>query len=313
MKAWLHRIYYGAKHFLHAVLRDKRMHPVVGGSAYPDRVFYIIRFADTWNSGFFASYKYVLGHVIYADKKGMVPVVDMQNPPTLYSEAEIFRGTMNAWEYYFAPEYTLEQARSACHVYASDCYACTEYTPSYRELFSWWPTRRAAHRFARYIDRYMKVRDDILAEADDIYRAGAGDARCLGVHIRGTDMKTAADHPGVQPVERFLARMRAIVQKQHIEKIFLCSDEASIVEQVREAFGDMLFTTESYRSTDGSDRGIHYSENGRAHHKYLLGKEVLTDALLLSRCNCLLSGLSNVPLAATMMNGGKYEYTELLK
>lgn len=52
-------------------------------------------------AGFFSDYFYVLGHIAIADKLGMLPFVDMQNYPSLYSEDDYVNGTLNSWEYYF--------------------------------------------------------------------------------------------------------------------------------------------------------------------------------------------------------------------
>ena len=41
-------------------------------------------------------------------------------------------------------------------------------------------------------------------------------------------------------------------------------------------------------------------------HRYLLGREILTDTLLLSRCHGLVSSTSNVTEIARAINNGRY-------
>ena len=62
--------------------------------------YYIIN-RSAGGAGFFSNYMWVLGHVIFAGKLGYIPVVDMLNFPTLYSEKEGVAGEKNAWNYYF--------------------------------------------------------------------------------------------------------------------------------------------------------------------------------------------------------------------
>ena len=55
---------------------------------------------DASNGGLFALFRYFLGGIAYADRRGMLPVVDMKNTHNVYlSDDEV--GHVNAWEYYF--------------------------------------------------------------------------------------------------------------------------------------------------------------------------------------------------------------------
>ena len=65
----------------------------------------------------------------------------------------------------------------------------------------------------------------------------------------------------------------------------------------------MVLATDSYR-TRGANA---YRLNPRALHRYLLGREVLVDAMLLGRCQGLVAGWSNVSEWAKLFNGGSYE------
>ena len=73
--------------------------------------YYIIRRSEL-GAGFFSNYLWVLGHVVFAQKLGYIPVVDMENYPTLYSEDVPVKGIYNAWNYYFEniEEASLEEA-----------------------------------------------------------------------------------------------------------------------------------------------------------------------------------------------------------
>ena len=49
--------------------------------------YYIVRRCLGWGgNGFFSNYLYALTHIAYAKENGWIPVVDMRNYRTLYSE-----------------------------------------------------------------------------------------------------------------------------------------------------------------------------------------------------------------------------------
>lgn len=66
--------------------------------------------------------------------------------------------------------------------------------------------------------------------------------------------------------------------------------------------------------SDG-ENGIHYKENKRKNHHYLLGLEVLRDAYTLAACDSLLAGMSNVSLAVQyikLSEGAEFKEIEIL-
>lgn len=297
------------KHCRYNLTVQKRLTPIGQPDRAAARKYYIINGGS--KRGFFSNYLYVLGHIMYAAKKRMIPVVDMEHYKTLYNEEALCRGTMNAWEYYFEPMCSLEEAyNSGCAYLGDDFYS--EYIPRYVGGLAWWPSAGDAAKFSRYIGQYMQVKPEIAGLVDRIATEKQLDAGVLGVHIRGTDMKNYPGHPHAPTIAEYVRSIDAFIGNHDVRKILLCTDEADAVRALRQKYGDLIATTDSYRSTDGTT-AVHTSDAYvRENHRYLLGLEVLTDALLLSRCDYLISGKSNVPLAAILMNGGNYRERELI-
>ena len=52
-------------------------------------------------AGFFSIVTSILAQIDIAEKKGLIPVVDLETHPSIYQEDEALMGTRNAWEYYF--------------------------------------------------------------------------------------------------------------------------------------------------------------------------------------------------------------------
>ena len=69
------------------------------GEKNKDKVFYVIKRSP--GTGFFSNVLFVINHLMIAKKNNYIPIVDMENFPTIYNEInEIFK-IKNSWEYYF--------------------------------------------------------------------------------------------------------------------------------------------------------------------------------------------------------------------
>ena len=65
----------------------------------------------------------------------------------------------------------------------------------------------------------------------------------------------------------------------------------------------MVVATDSYR-TSGENA---YRLSPRPLHRYLLGREILVDAIVLSHCRALVASQSNVSYFAEMANHGRFD------
>lgn len=270
---------------------------------------YIIRRYD--GAGFFSNFLFVLGHVIHAHKQGYIPVVDMQHYPTFYNEKTAVNGTKNAWEYYFKQPtgMSLREAYKMQRIVLSGGNMLFDEVPYYGTENAKFPDYKEVENLLPYIQKYIRFNQELLDEAERILSGWNGSV--LGVHIRGTDMKYTPGHPAPPSVERYIEAIEKTGNK--FPYIFLCTDEVSILERMRERFGERVVFTEAYRSDD--ETSIHGGRNrtGRALHNYLNGREVVMDMLLLSKCNAIICGHSNVSYTAILLNGNQYESVQLLE
>ena len=69
------------------------------GSKNKNKVFYVIK--RTPGAGLFSNVIFVLNHLLIAKRHNFIPIIDMQNFPTIYSENNKINNTKNSWEYYF--------------------------------------------------------------------------------------------------------------------------------------------------------------------------------------------------------------------
>ncbi len=277
-----------------------------------DKTFYIIR--RTVQAGFFSNFLFILGHMIYADKKGYIPVVDMKNYITLYNEENAINGTMNAWEYYYEQEFDLEEVYKSKNVILSDDLYLSQYVPSYVGKYAFCIDKQYISNINSYINKYICMKPNVYEFYSQL-REEMNNRCVLGVHIRGTDMNVCQDHPQPLGVETFIENIKHFIKYNHVDKILLCTDEQYIESVVNEEFGDLVICSNSYRAKEGATSGIHLEktiENVRENHKYMLGLEVLRDMMALSECDYLMCGKSNVPLVAMIYNNNNYKQIKLI-
>ena len=262
------------------------------GSRNPDRVFYVIWRAPI-PAGFFANLSYVLCHLMVADSLGMEPVVDFENFPTLYNEEEEIQGTRNAWEYYFrqTSSVSLRELYESRHVFFCD----GKWPVGFGFGVAGIPGARQA------FDKYVKVLPDI-ADGVSVWMEELG-TRALGIHFRGQEQRRASDHPLGPTKQQMLEVATRIIREGSFGRIFLVTEDQGYLDLFRNEFGNAVIATDSFR-TRGENA---YRIRPRPLHRYMLGREVLVDALLLSRCQALIASSSNVSEFAKLMNGDRYD------
>lgn len=186
----------------------------------------------------------------------------------------------------------------------------TEYIMSYSYTDNNYINHEMIDKLSPYVDKYIKIQQEILDEVKSI-KLNWGE-NILGLHIRGTDMKNTSNHPIPVSLERYKKEVDEMLDNYEVNKIFCCTDEEEILQYFLNAYKKLIVHTSSLRSLDGL--AVHTNkEIVREHHNYLLGKEVLIDALLLSKCDYLICGHSNVAYGAMVFNKNQYEKVVLLE
>lgn len=280
--------------------------------------YYIINRSEG-GAGFFSNYMWVLGHLIFAKKLGYIPVVDMENYPTLYSEVQPVNGEKNAWNYYFenVGSVLLKEAYDSGSFVMGQDMPLHKYEGKYCVGCYRYPTKKAIEYYAPIIEKNIILKKDLKDgfDADWGKNVSKGE-KVLGIHVRGTDMKNNLGHPVPAAISTYLEHAKRILEDDpEITKIFLATDEYNTIETFKKEFQDTrwsLFMTDAFRVWDTGEKkriGIHetHVENARPMHKYLLGKEVLNDAYFLNKCDYLLCGHSNISNVALLWNHNKYE------
>ncbi|KAL1515441.1 hypothetical protein AB1Y20_002067 [Prymnesium parvum] len=277
-----------------------------GIDAPPNRTRVLRIVANHGSAGFFAYMLFVVNQLLFADKLGLAPVVELgrctvnghdhfaSGGANLYYDER--RGP-NVWEYYFEPVTPVER------VAAQMAGALT--LPS-KTL--WWLHHQAkgsvyAHYYGRYahkrryderwhlrmrrrahgvLAKYVRLKPALAAEVDAFWaRRLAWRRPVLGVHLRGTDKQRAIAGDAVHPAA-YAPHIDAYLAAHGNATLFVATDSPSFLGWLAGRYPRQLVYRAALRSEANAFLDRTLADN------YRKGADALVDAQLLSRADFLL-------------------------
>ena len=257
------------------------------GDLNKDKTFYVIK--RTPGTGLFSNVVFVLNHLIIAEKFNFIPVVDMENFKTIYNEKKNINNLKNSWNYYFenVSNYSLDEVyKSNKVIIVSD------------KFFHHFNYNMEDEIFKKAIIQKIKIKEKFLKISNKIIKKRFG-KKTLGVHFLGTSYKQSPGHPLPATVNQMIRLVKKVINKDKIEKIFLATEEVNYLKMFKREFPEkLIYIHGSYRSNKNDAFKIY----PRLNHRYKLGREVLIETLLLSKCDSFIYLNSNVSSAAIALN-----------
>lgn len=279
------------------IFRLKQRH--LGMDNRDKTIYYICE--NNENTGFFATYRYWLEYLYYADICGYTPVIDA-GKKFAYAEETAVNGKRNPFEYYFCQPAGIElkEAKSSSRVIISEC--------TQRKMVELIYTGKTNHY--SYTDRYLEAMSQMADKyirynerTQNYINAGIKkleiqNQKVLGVHIRGTDFRAKYNnHPVYLTEEDCFLEIDMIQEKNHYDKIFIATDDKRVLEKFMKKYRDKICFYDDVVRGD-KNKSVVFLDNSRKGHKYLLGLEVIRDMHTLSKCDALVAGLSQVAICA---------------
>lgn len=262
------------------------------------------------HAGFAACVLNVLNYVRYCEREGYTPVVlvDASCETRFLDPAH----GDNVWEQYFEPVGPLSSADVRAMIAADgdgvrrpeilrgDASLAQRIRDHEESIFTWMFGRwrqdppddlrawfsEQRRKGRETVSRYVRVRPHILEKVDRFFAENLVRGHTLGVHLRGTDLHYA---PPVSPAECF-GPIERYLGEHPDGRVFLATDQVQYVEVMRKRYGDLVRYRDCLRSTDA--KAPFNRPEGSPYQK---GEDVLIDILLLSRCDFLIRGASNIP------------------
>lgn len=314
------------------------------GDKNPDKNFLVI-WRDNIGSGFFANLHTFLLHLDFARNFNFIPIIDCENFPTIYNIDQKINNSKNSWQYYFhqPSPYSLEEVYQSKNVFFStglhlNSHACFNSRSTYKsksfrqiitdeillqsnvieqinkfdDLFHLNQSSSNSHSIQinnlnniindkqqlNNINFFQQVKLDINNKTSLLKN------KVLGVHLRGKDMNSTQLHPFGPTLDQIFRYTDQMLEKYSIDKIFLACEDLNNFEEFINRYPKITHYIDSYRTAKINAFNISPREN----HRYLLGLEVLVEAILLGKCSHLLRGPSNVAEFAKTIGNHKAIY-----
>jgi len=284
------------------------------GNANRDKKFYVIG-RDLAREGLFSIINGTLSHIIFAEKHGCIPVVDMQNYPNIYLREEALHKE-NAWEYYLEQPggFTLEDIKDSRHIHRAHSYRA----PCYDYVIRWdlleERNRNTFLVFKDYFKRYIRFNDSVKRYfADDYQRVIGNKKDGLGIICRGTDYTVAMPHGvPIQPdTDAIIKKAEEVIKQYHCSYIFLATEDDRIYRELKRYFGDMLVTSQQNRFDPGvlkEGEWLADIKSERKDNNYYVGFEYLSSLNILSKSRYFLGSLNTGTIGAQFMTEG-FDYS----
>lgn len=200
----------------------------------------------------------------------------------------------DAFSYYFEPFFKLDEDVKVVGMKRSFAFRRGNLiTPRNKGLGQPKDRHVVSEIIAKYIKPKPKVSELIQNFADENF-----DGYVIGLHIRGRGrldggvkhLKNSYELVDGVPYGLYFNKLDELTKNVGECKIFLCSDSQVVVDYCKNAYGERIITYDATRS----DKGEMHRSRKYKDQKYKLGEDVIVEAYLLSMCNYLIHGSSNV-------------------
>ncbi len=243
-------------------------------------IFYIIK--RTPGAGLFSNFIFVLNHLKLADSLGYKPIIDMENFPTIYNEKKTVNGSKNSWNYYF----TNKKNYSLKKILKENKFIITsnKFSKSFSHTID-------SNQYRVLFKKYFKINNEHLRFVESFRKKFFSNKKILAVHLRGTSYKTSANHPTPTTENQTIKLLDDFIKKNKFDKIFLCTEDLNYFNLVKKRFKNKtIFLSDAYKSFKDDA----FKTYPRKFHRYKLGRDILFEALLISKCDSFIFTNSNV-------------------
>jgi len=266
------------------------------GKKNPNKIFYVINRSP--GAGLFSNVTFVLNHLSICKTFKFIPIIDMENFPTIYNERQKINKTFNAWLYYFQPlnNYRLVEVYKSKNVIFCDNHL--------QKNMIYDMTNKKLKKFFNKI----KINEKFIKQSNYLYSNFFNkNDKVLGLHFRGSTYKVARGHAFPAPINLMLENIDYLFKKYKYNKIFLVTEEKKYFNILKRKYSNKCLYLNNYRMSKIDSFKIYPRNN----HRYKLGKEILLDTLMLSKCDGLCYIKSNVISAAKLLTKNKPNDHEL--
>lgn len=284
----------------------------------------LVRGSTGW--GFFAEFLWALNHIHYCMTYRKTPVIYWGTSFSYYSPTG-YNGANNGWEYYFEPVSTLmyyhgdpihtpifyhhDNNFSTLWDYVQYIQNLHQLSPAddvkvvklsnYKFIYNgMYPVGQHLYNknFRKYVkhgilDPYIRIKKTIQNTINIFYAEYMHGKRTIGLHLRGKFIGNESPYVETTAFLNYVNQHFADGRTQ----FFVSTDQKHLLEEARNILKGKVIAYESQRFDATTSPIV-----GQAKLHPILGENVLIEAVLLSHCDHIVHGLSNVSTAALYFN-----------
>ena len=213
------------------------------GNDFPELVFYVIRRRDR-NVGLGSNVIVFLGHFNYAKLRGYIPVVDLKNYRSIFSNKKY--NELNYWEIFFKQptEYDLNKIIKAKNIILSSGESSLvrpnvtyRYFTNYNDITFWRSIVKQYIKFSNFVENEILNHMNYFGEMQN---------KVLGVLARGTDYEhlKPKGHPIQPDITKLFEKIDKLIITYGYKFIFLTTEDGVLFSKFKDKYGDMLFSYE---------------------------------------------------------------------
>jgi len=301
----------------------------------PEQKFLII--TSTPGAGLFSSFIRVLGHLHYCKKNNFIPAVFFSNNWVYWSHGG-YNGSINGWEYYFSPvsDYSATEILNKDDAFLEKCNIfdfdneqivnslkkankhdlARRYDPTRRDtiklppnvtIVNTWPkfhlgvkkcieeNRVTAHEL---ITEFVTIHPNVIEKVDDFYKRHFKGRKVVGVHMRGEEHSYEIEgwhNLAFASEQYYMNEVDLYLKHNPSASIFIATDTETAFNRFKKRYGEQCLFYDAKRSPEGTSPHLVF---GGAE----VGEEMLIEALLLSRADFFIHGISNVAFGILSFN-----------
>ncbi len=252
-----------------------------------------------FENGLFSIFLVCLSHILYAFKKGYIPIIDLQHYANQYfKDGREFKD--NVWEYFFKQPagFRLEDIDKNSNVIISgskmEASCFNEINNGIKKALQ----GKDCEEFQEFFNK-IEFSDEMKSFLSREYQEiTKNENEILGIICRGTDYTSLRpDGHHIQPDSDILIKKaKELLKRFKYKKIYLATEDEKTYKKFQNEFKDMLIENKQYKySYEKSDKNklLRYIKVERKDHAYNLAKEYLLSIYILSRCRYLIGGITS--------------------
>lgn len=252
----------------------------------------------------FCFVKDMLANIIWCIERGCSPIVDIYPPKdSSYSESQ------NLWELFYRQPVGIEKQKKTdvmkkCPIIISSIRPGFEDVRN-SEMIKFWNVM---------LECFVKYNEQTQAYLDAEYEELIKGKRVVGCVLRSTDYTKLkpSGHPIQPSVDEVVNKLKEVMRSYQIDYIYLATEDSDIANVFKATFPDRvienkrMYYNEQFNGRElNAVSQVHFE---RENDDYLKMLEYISSINLVSKCDCLVTGLNGGSEMAVYRNGNRYEY-----